>query len=97
MLYSEKLNYADYVEKVLPTKSVVLLIRHTGDNFGLSSSSAIIASSFEARQFVKLPSDLILVQSVLKRMPLLPLAYGIVSASVGHITNQVLTLKQDCV
>jgi len=72
---------------------------HRRDEFQLSSSSQTIALSFEARQFPKLPSELIFAQSVLKKICLSSLAFGIVCIKkrVTYITNKVLTSWHDCV
>ena len=72
---------------------------HTGDYFQPSSSGDTIAISFEARQFPKLPSELVFAESVLKKIQLPPLAYGIVTVDkrVTCITNEVITSRHDCV
>jgi len=44
-----------------------------------------------------LPSELIFVQSVLKKIQLSSLSYGIVYINKRDITNEVLTSKPDCV
>jgi len=77
----------------------VIYKTHTGDYFELPSSNEKIVLSFEARQFQKLPSELEFAQSVLKRMRLSSLAYGIVCINkrVTYITNEVLTSRHDCV
>jgi len=50
---------ADYVEKFTARKDCNVTYKtHTGDIFGLSSSSETIALSFKARQFPKLTSEL---------------------------------------
>jgi len=99
-LCSEKLNYVDYVEKCIANKECRISYKpHTGDNFQLSSSSETIALSFETRQFPKLPSEHVFAESVLKKMQLSSLAYGIVSVNkrVTYITSEVITSRHDCV
>ena len=73
---------------------------HTGCYFKLSSGGKIIVVSFETNIINGLlPSCLILAQSVLNKISLSSLAYGIVSITkrVTYITNEVLTSKHDCV
>jgi len=78
VLCSEKLNYADYIEKCIAGKEYSATYKtHTGNYFELSLSNETIALSFEERQFPKLPSELIFAQSVLKRMRLSSLVYSI--------------------
>ena len=99
-LCSGKLNYADYDEKCIASKECsVTYETHTVIYFELSSINEKIALSFEARQFPKLPSELLIAQTVLKRMRLSSLAYGIVGIKkrVTYITNEVLTSRHDCV
>jgi len=94
----ENLSYADYVEKCISSKECSVTYRlYTGDSFLLSSGSEIIALCFEGRQFQKPPSELILVQIVLKRMRLSPLPYGIacISKRVAYITNEVMSSKHE--
>jgi len=81
-----KLNYVDYIEKWL-------------DEFLLSSNGKTIASSFEAKQFPKQPSELIFVQSSLKNVCLSSLVFGIVCIEkrVTYITNVVLMSKHHLV
>ena len=75
----ENLSYADYVEIYIASMEYTVIYKtHTGDYFELPSSNEKIVLSFEARQFQKLPSELEFAQSVLKRMRLSSLAYGIV-------------------
>jgi len=64
VLDSEKLNYANYVEKCIACKEYSVTYKpHRRDEFRLSSSSETIALSLEARQFPKIPSELIFAQS----------------------------------
>ena len=65
MLCSEKLNYADYIEKCLAVKEHSVTYKpHRRDEFLLSSSGETIALSFEARQFPKMPFELIFAPSL---------------------------------
>jgi len=67
-------------------------------NFLLSSSGETNALTFEARQFPKLPSELIFAQSILKKMRLSSLTFGVVCINkrVTYITNEVITSKHGC-
>jgi len=100
VLCSEKLNYADYIEKCIAGKEHSVTYKpHRRDEFRLSSSGETIALSFEAREFPKQPSELIFAQSLLKKICLSSLAFGIVCINkrVAYITNEVLTSRHDCV
>ena len=67
LLCGEKLNYVGYIEKHIACKEhSVTYNPHRLDEFLLSSSVETITLSFEARQFPKLPSELIFSQSILK-------------------------------
>ena len=69
VLCSEKLNYADYVEKYIACKEYSITYKpHRKGEFRLSSSSEIIALSFEPRQFPKMPSELIFTLSFEENM-----------------------------
>jgi len=99
-LCSENLIYADCVEQYIADKkctfkllreiNVTLVMEH---HFQLTFGGETVKISFEARQFPKLPSELIFAESVLKKKKLSSLAYGIVSVSklVIYITNEVIT------
>jgi hypothetical protein len=106
VLCSEKLNYADYVEKCIackdctfkfPTECDFNLV--TEHRFQLTFGGETVTISIEARLLPKLPSELIFAQSVLKKIQLFSVAYGIVSINkcVTYITNEVLTSNHDCV
>lgn len=86
------------MKNLLPKKSQCYNT-HTGCYFRLSSGGETVAVPFTARQFPKLPSELIFVQSVLKIMRLSSLASDIVCINkrVTYMTKQVLTSKHDCV
>jgi len=85
VLCSEKLIYADYIEKCIADKECSVSYKpHTGDYIHLSSSREKIVLSFEETQFPKLPPELVFAESVLKKIQLSSLAYGIVSISVLH-------------
>ena len=90
VLCSEALNYADYIEKCIARKERSVTYKpHTRDEIMLPSSCEAIALSFEARQFPKQPSELIIAQSLLKKICLSWLAFGIVCINkrVTYITN----------
>ena len=55
--------------------------------------------SFEARLFPKLPSELVITESVLKKLELSPLSYGIVGVNkrFTYVTNGEITSRLDCV
>jgi len=68
VLCSENLNYAEYIKKCIAGKEHSVTYKpRRGDEFLLSSSDEPIALSFEARHFLKLPSELIIEQSILKK------------------------------
>jgi hypothetical protein len=71
----------------------------TEHRFQLTFGGATVIIIIEARQFQKLPSELIFTQCVLKTMCLSSLTYGIVRINkrVTCITNEVLIYKHDCV
>jgi len=89
VLWSEKLNYADYVENVLQVKYSVTYKPHRLDEFLLSCSIETIALFFIARQCPELPSELIFAQSIMNKIGLLSPAFGIVCINkrVSYITN----------
>jgi len=100
LLCSEKLNHADYIDKCIAGKEYSATYKpHRQDEFRLSSSSETIALSFQARQFPKLPSELIFAQIVLMKICLSSLAFVIVCINkrVTYITNEVRTSRHDCV
>ena len=100
VLCVEKLNYAEYIENYIASKMYSVTWKgDRGDYFELSSSNEKNVLSFEATPFPKLLSELIFVQSVLKRMRLSSLAFGIVCINkrVTYITNEVLTSRHNCV
>jgi len=78
VLCNEKLNYENYIEKCIGDKECrVCYMSHTGHYFQLSCQSETIFTSFEARLFPKLSSEIIFVRSALKKIQLVCLAYGI--------------------
>jgi len=100
VLCCDKINYADYVQKYIASKEYSVTYKtRTGDYFKLSPSNETIALSFEARQFPKLQSEVLFAQSVLKRMRLSSLAYGIVCINkrLTYITTEVPTSRHDFV
>jgi len=94
-LCSEKLNYAHYIEKYIAGKECTfrLLTEYNfvclQNPFSVNVCGETVTIWFEARQFPKLPSELIFAQSVLKTMRLSSLAYGImcINKRVIYITN----------
>jgi len=79
-------------------RSRLMYSLYTWCYFKLSSGGKSISASFETKTIHgRLPSSLIFAQSVLKKIHLSSLAYGIVSTNkrVTYITNEVLTSKQD--
>ena len=100
VLCSEKLNYADYIDKCIACQEHSVTYKpHRLDEFRLSFSSETVTLSFEARQFPKMPPELIFAQSILRKICLSSLAFGIVCIKkrVTYITNEVLTSRHDCV
>jgi len=60
VLCIEKLIYVYYIDKYIACKAYSVSYKtHTGIYFELSLSNETIALSFEARQFPKLPSELL--------------------------------------
>jgi len=98
VLCNKKLNYADYIEKCISSRKCT--ISHTGNYFQLTSGEETILMSFEARiVHEKLPSALAFAHSVLSKICISSLAYGIMSVNnrVTYITNEVLTSRHNCV
>jgi len=94
---NKKVNYADYIKQCISNHKCT--ISHTGNYFQLSSGRETICIKFEARiVHEKLPSALVFAHSVLSKMRLSSLAYGIVCVNncVTYITKEVLTSKHDC-
>jgi len=94
---NKKLNYTDYIKLCISDRKRT--ISHTRDYFQLSSGWETIYITFIARIVrEKLPSALVFAHSVLGKIRLLTLAYGIVCVNnrVTYITNEVLTSKHDC-
>ena len=74
VLCCEKLNYADYIEKCIAGKECTFKFPTNYDfkavtehRFQLTFGGETVKISIEARQFPKLPSELIFAQSVLKK------------------------------
>jgi len=105
VLCSEKLNYADCVEKCIAGNECTFMFP-TGDDFKvvtenrfqLTFGGETVTISIET-QFPKLPSELIFAKNELKKTQLSSLVYGIVCINkrVTYITNEELTSKHDCV
>jgi len=94
---NKKVNYANYINQCISDRKCT--ISHTGNYFQLSSGGETIYITFEAKIIHKqLPSALVFAHSVLSKMRLSSLAYGIVCVNnrVTYITNEVLTSKHDC-
>jgi len=92
VMCNKKLNYAYYIEKCISGRKCT--ISHTGNYFQLMSVEETVLISFEARiVHEKLPSELTYAYSVLSKILISSLAYGIVSVNnrVTYITNEVLT------
>ena len=86
------------LKSVLVTKGAVFVTSQIRDVF-ISYQGESISIYFETRLFPKLPSELAFGQSVLKKIQLDCLAYGIVTVKgqVTCITNEVLSSRHDCV
>ena len=100
LVCSEQLNYENYIKKYTAGQECCISYKvHTGCYFKLSSGGKIIASFETSIIHGLLPSSLIFAQNVLNKINFSSLAYGIVSITkrVTYITNEVLTLKHDCV
>ena len=82
------------LKSVLVTKSVVFVTSHIQDIFfQISYQGESVFIQFEARLFPKLPSELMFAQSVLKKLQLVCLAYGIVTVNPsawGHLNPQFI-------
>jgi len=105
VLCNEKLNYADYVEKCIADRECILtnllelkLTFVKEQNFRFEFDGETITISFEARKFPNLPSELVFAESILSKMELSSLTYGIVNVNkrITYITNEVLTSRHDC-
>jgi len=59
----------------------------------------VITILFEARKFANLPSELVFAESILMKIELSSLTYGIVNIykRITYINNEVLTSRHDCV
>ena len=93
----KKINYADYIKQCISNRKCT--ISHTENYFQLSSGGETIYITFEAKILhEKLPSALVFAPSVLSKIRLSSLAYGIVCVNnrVTYITKEVLTSKHDC-
>jgi len=97
---SEQLNYEHYIKKSTAGQDCCISYKaHTGCYFKVSSDGETIAVSSETKIINgRLPSSLIFAQSVLNKIRLSSLAYGIVSINkrLTYFTNKVLTSKHDC-
>jgi len=91
---SEQLNYENYIKKCIAGQDCCISDKaHTECYFKLSSDGRTIAVAFETKiVYERLPSSLIFAQSVLKKIRLSSLTYGIASTNKGvtYITNEVL-------
>jgi len=68
VLYNEELNYDKYIEMCIGDKQCSVCYKsHAGHYFQLSYQSETIFISFQARLFLKLPTEIIFAQSVLKK------------------------------
>jgi len=93
---NKNVNYADYIKQCISNHECI--ISHTGDYFQLSSGGETIYITFKARIVrEELPTALVFAHSVLRKIRLSSLAYGIVCVNnrVTYITNEVLTSKHD--
>ena len=89
----KKINYADYIKQCISNRKCT--ISHTENYFQLSSGGETIYISFEPRI---VHEKLVFAHSVLSKIRLSSLAYGIVCVNnrVTYITKKVLTSKHDC-
>ena len=102
VLCSKTLQYNEHIEKCIHgNKCNVSCTKQTDNTSHLSSSGGdSFIVSLEARlAHDELPSELIFAQSILKRIRLPSLAYGIiiVNRHITCITNETITSKHDCV
>jgi len=106
VLCNENLNYANYIEKCIDGREWTLMrlselnLTFLREQYSpLKFDDEIITSSFEAREFPNLPSQLVFAQSILTKIELSSLAYGIVNVNkrITYITNEILTSRHDCV
>jgi len=91
VLFNKQVDYAECIEKYIVGKVCSVSYKsHTAYYFHFSSSSGnTVTISFKGIRFSELPSELIFAQSVLKRICLSSLVYGIVCIKkrVTYITN----------
>jgi len=98
---SEQLNYENFIKKCIAGQNCCIFYKvHAGCYFTLSHVGENIAACFETKILHRgLRSSLIFAQSVLKKIRLSYLVYGIVNTNkrVTYITIEVLTSTHDCV
>jgi len=106
ILCEENLNYAKYITKCLARKNYTVKLLSKihlrcvwEEHFQLTVDGEKVTTSFEARQFPNVPSELIFAENVLAKIQLSSLTYGIVNINkrITYITNEVLTSIHDCV
>ena len=105
ILCEENLNYVKYITKCLARKNSTVKLSKIHltcvweEYFQLTFGDDTVTIWFEARQFQNLPPELIFSESVLAKIQLCSLAYGIVNFNkhVTYITNEVLTSRHTCV
>ena len=102
VLCNKKLNYADYVEKCIADKECTFkfpinyeLKIVTEHRFQLTFGGKTVTISIEARQLPRLPTELTFAQSVLQKVQLSSMVYGIVCMNkrMTYKTNKVLMSK----
>ena len=101
ILSNNKLKYLDYIEKCIYGKQCTVFSQKYDEyHFKLSSGEESVDLTFEIRIMDgKLPSELTFVYSVINKIRLSCLTYGIecVNNRVAYITNEVLNSKHECV
>jgi hypothetical protein len=99
VLCNKRLNYVDLLERIISGKECTTE-KFTEICFQLQSDEERVLITFVTRTIHgQLPSELVFAHSVLNKIGLSSLVYGIVSVRkrVTYITNQVLTSKHECI
>jgi hypothetical protein len=97
VLCNKRVNYVDLLQKIISGKGCTSK-KFTEICFQLQSGEETVVIAFVTRTIHgQLPSELVFANSVLKKISLSSLAYGIVSVRkrVTYITKQVLTSKHE--
>jgi len=101
ILSNNKLKFLDYIEKCISGKQcTVFSHKYDEYHFRLSSGEESVNLKFEIRTMDgKLPTELTFAYSIINKIRLSCLTYGIfcINNRVAYITNEVLNSKHECV